>query len=142
MSVNKCKDDITTNPGLTAMFRIRSRFHVVRDPVINPVIGAWQVSLKEGIILFFSGEEIDIQKNCTYSGKPRNHPAVPHASPRRKIGLIVGNAKCRHLKILTCKGTLRQVFICLRPRTLYPPPPHTHTYSQQGGGGGGLNQNG
>ncbi len=36
---------------------------------------------------------------------------------RRKIGLIEGNAKCRHLNNMTCKGTLRQVFICLRPRT-------------------------
>jgi hypothetical protein len=37
---------------------------------------------------------------------------------RRKIRLIEGNVKCRNLKILTCKGTLRQVFNCLRP----PPP--------------------
>ncbi len=29
----------------------------------------------------------------------------------RKIKLIEGNAKCRHLKKLTCEGTLRQVFI-------------------------------
>ncbi len=35
---------------------------------------------------------------------------------------IEGNEKCRHLKKLTCKETLRQVFICLRPRTPYPPP--------------------
>jgi hypothetical protein len=29
-------------------------------------------------------------------------------------------------KKLTCKGTLRQVFVCLRPRTPYRPPPlHT-----------------
>jgi hypothetical protein len=28
---------------------------------------------------------------------------------RRKIGLIEVNAKCRHLKKITCKGTLRQV---------------------------------
>ncbi len=27
--------------------------------------------------------------------------------------------KCRHLKKLTCKGTLRQVFKCLRPKTPY-----------------------
>ncbi len=47
---------------------------------------------------------------------------------RRKIRLTEGNAKCRHLKKLTCKGTLLQVFICQRPRTLFPPPPtHTHT---------------
>ncbi len=41
---------------------------------------------------------------------------------RRKIRLAEGNAKCHHLKKLTCKGTFRQVFICLRPRTLTPPP--------------------
>jgi hypothetical protein len=41
---------------------------------------------------------------------------------RRKKRLIEGNAKCSHLKKLTCKGTLRQVFICLWPRTPYPFP--------------------
>jgi hypothetical protein len=39
---------------------------------------------------------------------------------RRKIKLIEGNAKCHHLKILTYKGTLRQVFISLRSKTPYP----------------------
>jgi hypothetical protein len=29
-------------------------------------------------------------------------------------------------KKLTCKGTLRRVFIFLRFRTKYPPPPITH----------------
>jgi hypothetical protein len=34
--------------------------------------------------------------------------------------------QCRHLKKLTCKGTLLQVFICLRLRTPYAlPPPYT-----------------
>jgi hypothetical protein len=47
---------------------------------------------------------------------------------------VEGSAKCRHLKKLTCKGTLRQVFICLRPRTPYPHPLHNahcciHVYS-------------
>ncbi len=41
---------------------------------------------------------------------------------RRKIRLIETNAKCRHLKKLTCKGTLRHVFICLRPKTPNSPP--------------------
>ncbi len=31
------------------------------------------------------------------------------------INYIDTKEKCRHLKKLTCKGTLRQVFICLRP---------------------------
>ncbi len=34
-----------------------------------------------------------------------------HSVTRRKIRLIEVNAKFRHLKKLTCKGTLRQVFI-------------------------------
>ncbi len=40
---------------------------------------------------------------------------------RRKIRLIEGNAKCRHLKKLTYKGTLRQVFICWGPEPHTPP---------------------
>jgi hypothetical protein len=50
-------------------------------------------------------------------------------------------------KKLTCKGTLRQVFICLRPET-HTPPPHSirekcmkYAYShREGGGGEELNQ--
>jgi hypothetical protein len=44
-------------------------------------------------------------------------------------------------KKMTCKGTLRQMFICLRPRTPYPPPLHTvcvntvHLFTLGGGGG-------
>jgi hypothetical protein len=30
------------------------------------------------------------------------------------INYIESNAKCRHLKKYTCKGTTRQVFTCLR----------------------------
>jgi hypothetical protein len=40
---------------------------------------------------------------------------------------VEGNAKCRHLKIDLYEGTLRQVFICLRPRTPQPPPPPLYT---------------
>jgi hypothetical protein len=36
----------------------------------------------------------------------------------RKIRLIESNAKCIHLKKFSCKGTLRQLFICLRPPSL------------------------
>jgi len=32
---------------------------------------------------------------------------IAHGSDRRKIRLIEGNAKCRHLKNLTCKEILR-----------------------------------
>jgi hypothetical protein len=58
---------------------------------------------------------------------------------------IDNKAKCRHLKTFTCKGTLRQVFICLRPIPSYdpiPPPLHiVYVYTvylfTQGWGGGG-----
>ncbi len=38
---------------------------------------------------------------------------------RRKIRLVEGNATCHHVCKLTCKGTLRPVFICLRPPQLF-----------------------
>ncbi len=41
----------------------------------------------------------------------------PH---RRRIRLIEGNAKCRHLKKLTCKGT------CGRCLSVWGPEPHNH----------------
>ncbi len=61
---------------------------------------------------------------------------------RRKIRLIEGNAKCRHLKKLTCKVTLRQLFICLRLRTPYPPLTHCigKQFTLNGGEGEELNQ--
>ncbi len=61
----------------------------------------------------------------------------------KKIRLIEGNAKCRHLKKLACKGTLQQVFLCLKARTPIPPPPYTmylciqYIYSHRKGGSGG-----
>ncbi len=49
---------------------------------------------------------------------------------RRKIRLIESNAKCGHLKKLTCEGTFRQVFIRQRPRTSPPCTlPLTHCIS-------------
>ncbi len=48
---------------------------------------------------------------------------------RKKIRLIEDNEKCRHLKSIVCKETLRRVFIFLRPRTSYPSPLYTlHIY--------------
>jgi hypothetical protein len=83
---------------------------------------------------------------------PCVHIQFPVLSQRRRTRLIESNAKCRHLRKLTCKGTLQQVFICLRPRTPYLPPRpytlytciHTESYSlihQRKGGreGGELN---
>jgi hypothetical protein len=42
---------------------------------------------------------------------------------RRKIKLIEGNAKCRHLKKLTCEWTLRQCLSVLGTEPNTPPPP-------------------
>ncbi len=58
----------------------------------------------------------------------------------RKIRLIEGNVKCRQLKILTCKETLRQVLICLRPRTPYTMYTciQYKSYSHREGGRGGA----
>jgi hypothetical protein len=49
--------------------------------------------------------------------KDLRHYRILKLTPR-KIVLIESNAKCRHLKKFTCKGTLQQVFICLRPLPL------------------------
>ncbi len=82
----------------------------------------------------------------------QRHFVICISSKRRKIRFREGNAKCRHLKKTDRKGTLRQVFICLRPRTPYPLPLlHTvhivytervqYTYShREGGRVGELNQ--
>jgi hypothetical protein len=67
---------------------------------------------------------------------------------RRKIRLTESNAKCRYLKKLTCKGTLRQVFYLSEtpspPMTPSPPapPPITHCIRvyREGEGGGRANQ--
>ncbi len=49
---------------------------------------------------------------------PCGPPPLPFLPNRRQIRLIESNAKCCYLKKFTCKGTLRQVFICLRPPPL------------------------
>ncbi len=72
---------------------------------------------------------------------------------RRKIRLIESNAKCRYLKKLTCKGTLRQVFYLSEapfpPMTPYSPPAYTlytckqysYSHRERVGGGGGVESN-
>ncbi len=64
-----------------------------------------------------------------------------------QINYIDNKAKCRHLKKLTCKGTLQQVFVCLRPPPFlwrHTPPPPQHTVYEgillHKGKGGDLNQ--
>jgi hypothetical protein len=57
---------------------------------------------------------------------PRGSFPVPHTGTlysvqHELINYIDAKGKCGHLKKLTCKGTLRQVFICLRPDPLLWP---------------------
>jgi hypothetical protein len=62
---------------------------------------------------------------------------------RRNIRLIESNAKCRYLKKMTCKGTLRLVFYLTvapsPPMTPYPPLYTVYVYTvhlfTQGRGG-------
>jgi len=107
----------------------------------------------ELVPVFLDGEEvqalagIDWYLVCVQSSFSRR---ISFRSPgnsslglkRRKIRPIEDNAKCRHQRKLNWEGTLRQVFICLRPRTP-PNPPYTlytcvqYTYSHREGGRGG-----
>jgi hypothetical protein len=93
------------------------------------------ISQRRGEANFYDGEKADRLLYKFYD------------SHRRKLRLIEGNAKCHHLKTLTCKGTSRKVFICLRPINLLPLP-YTlytciqYTYShREGGGVGGIDPN-
>ncbi len=80
---------------------------------------------------------------------PMEFSMLPCTVPqhRRKIRLIESNAKCRYLKKLTCKRTLRQVFYLSEASLssndpILSPPPYTlytyilYTYSHREGGGG------
>ncbi len=64
-----------------------------------------------------------------------------HGRYRRKDKTQRKQCKISSSKKLTCKGTLRQVFICLRPRTPYPPLHNVYLYTvylfTQGRGEGG-----
>ncbi len=58
----------------------------------------------------------------------------------RLINYIDTKAKCRNLTKINVQRDFAQLFICRRPRTLYPPPPYTvyvytthYTYSQREG---------
>ncbi len=83
------------------------------------------------------------KEGCVGGAKISRLKIFLYTAVHRKIRLIESNAKSCHLKKLTCKGTLGQVFICRRPRTPYPPPPPytlytciQYTYSYMEGGKG------
>ncbi len=67
---------------------------------------------------FFYFLHILLQRTSMY-GPPVSSLPTWDLQNRRKMRLIESNAKFRYLNKLTCKGTLRQVLICLSP----PPPP-------------------
>jgi hypothetical protein len=64
-----------------------------------------------------------------YSSAIRSAVNAAVSADRREIRLLEGIAKCRHLQKLTYKGTLRQVLICLKPRTTYPPSHTVYVYT-------------
>ncbi len=68
-----------------------------------------------GRILAAEAAKIEVEAH-SLAAKEFNLASSKQVPPfkQRKVILIEGKAKCRHLKKLTCKGTLRQVFICLR----------------------------
>jgi hypothetical protein len=45
-----------------------------------------------------------------------------NVSKREECSAKEGKSGSEVFRKLTCKGTLRHVFICLRPRISYPPP--------------------
>jgi hypothetical protein len=90
---------------------------VVRNtqPFLNPL-------LLSRLHCFQPGQAKGVPRHTPMISPTRFSPAfIAVRANRRKIG----NAKCRHLKKLAFRGTLQQVFICLRPSTPYPPPLHT-----------------
>jgi hypothetical protein len=95
------------------------------SPPQSPCIGTrirgryWSAKIDD-ISLYPPGS--DIQKTLRGHRNELSADRLMKTIGRRKIRLIEGSAKCRYLKKLICKGTLRQVFIYLRPRTPYTPP--------------------
>jgi hypothetical protein len=89
-----------------------------------------------------------MQKRALISASTKvDHPPPHHPFPvsltHKKIRLIESNAKCRYLKKLTYKGTLRQVFYLSEapsPPTRFLAPldcykiPAQYTYSHREGG--------
>ncbi len=85
-----------------------------------------------------------VSEHLNWSQLYRGDGGGRYALPQRPINYIDTKAKYRHLKKLTCKGTLRKVFISLRPRTPYPLSYTLYTciqyiYSHREGGVGELN---
>jgi hypothetical protein len=78
-----------------------------RNPYCN-LFRAWKPG-KEGYEGYMGDSDNHRLNNYMYArDDQRDHV---EAFDCRKIRLIEGNEKCRHLKKLTCKGALRQVFI-------------------------------
>jgi hypothetical protein len=79
----------------------------------------------------------------SYHGITINRPSEPQEDKTHYIKQL----KISSSKKMTCKGTLRQVFFCLRPRTPHPPPyslntciQYTYSHREGGGRGGRFNQ--
>ncbi len=80
--------------------------------------GRKQKRILHNILQLYAKVEDSRPENKNQRRRPSILDVVEIGSTRRKVRLIESNAKCRYLKKLTCKGTLRQVFIGLRPPPL------------------------
>jgi hypothetical protein len=130
-SFNKCP--IHTLDGARAKFSTNSR--ETDNSVDRPVTHSYiknkkkkikidkerQVAINRFIIIMFCCVTLPLK---SMSLCHIFHPLLFLIFNHRKIRLIESNAKCRHLQKSTFKGTLRQVFICLR-NTCPPYIPYT-----------------
>ncbi len=64
------------------------------------------------------GQHGNVHRVHPRGGLPVPHTGTLYSVQHELINYIDAKGKCRYLKKLTCKGTLRQVFICLRPDPL------------------------
>jgi hypothetical protein len=109
-------------------------------------LGTGQASLRETIMSVFlkpyllvlnflcyhfsQGHKLGVSQYLIYN-IPSSQYYITNTCPRRKIRLKEGNAKCRHLKKLTCEGTWR----CLSCLSVRGAEPNTH---REGGRGGRI----
>ncbi len=104
--------DIELRPGVVQQSACRGAYIGASSHTFNMV---WPQKCTCISLAYCSGVKLFLP---AFASAARGRVRVSTLSEKRKkIRLIEGNAKCRHLNKFSCKGTFRQVFICLRPIT-------------------------